>query len=209
MSTIQTAAPVIPRLSFAESLTCRCLQAALLDKRRARQLYLDAARTLEEDGLHVIAHAFRFTAAQEGEHTAILEGLLTHLGGDLPAPEDAPPLPREPIELLRAAAADEHAIWDERCPHDASVAQEEGYPRIAATFRRIAETDRQHARRFVQYMEAIASGRLLHDEQRLSWVCLACGQLHTGCEPPSSCPGCSGGQGHFIRTDFYPFSVEG
>lgn len=205
MSTIQTAAPVIP---FHESRTHGGLQATLTDKRRARQLYLDAAAALEKSDLQVIAHAFRFTAAQEGEHAAILEGLLTSRGGDLPTPEDAPPLPREPIEMLRAAAADEHAVWDERCPLYASAAQEEGYPRIAAAFRRMAETDRQHALRFAQYLEVLASGRLFRDAQRLSWVCLACGQLHTGCEPPSSCPGCSGGQGHFIRTNFYPFSVE-
>lgn len=208
MSTIQTAAPVIPRLSFPESRTCRCLQSALRDKRRARQLYLDAAHALEEAGLHVIAHAFRFTAAQEAEHAAVLQGLLTSNGGDIASPEDTAPLPREPIDLLRAAAADEHTVWDERCPLYASAAADEGYPRIAATFRRIAETDQQHARRFAQYMEAVASGRLFRDEQRVSWVCLSCGQLHTGCEPPTSCPGCSGGQGHFIRTNFYPFSVE-
>lgn len=207
MSTIQTAAPVI--LPFSESRTCRSLQSALRDKRRARQLYLDAACTLAEDGLHVIAHAFRFTAAQEAEHAAILEGLLTRHGGDLPDPECTPPLPPEPIDMLRTAAADEHAVWDERCPLYASAAREEGYPRIAATMTRIAETDQQHARRFVQYMEALAEGSLFCDGQRVSWVCLACGQLHTGCEPPRACPGCSSGQGHFIRTNFYPFSVEG
>ena len=206
MSTIPTAAPVIP---CHENRTCRFLRLALAEKRRARQLYLDAARTLEEDGLHVTAYAFRFTAAQEAEHAAILEGLLTTLGSDFPVPEDTLPLPRDPIELLRAAAADEHTIWDERCPLYAETAQAEGYPRIAAALRRMAETDQQHARRFVQYLEAHASGRLFQDEQRVSWVCLACGQLHTDREPPSSCPGCSGGQGHFIRTNFYPFSVEG
>ena len=78
----------------------------------------------------------------------------------------------------------------------------------AAAFRRMAETDRQHALRFAQYLEVLASGHLFREAQRVSWVCLACGQLHTGCEPPSSCPGCSGGQSHFIRTNFYPFSVE-
>ncbi len=206
MSTIQTAAPVIP---FRQSRTYGALRAALAGKRRARQLYLDAAAALEKSDLQVIAHAFRFTAAQEAEHAAILAGLLTSRGGDLPTPEDAPPLPREPIEMLRTAAADEHAVWDERCPPYASATQEEGYPRIAAAFRRMAETDRQHALRFAQYLEVLASGHLFRDAQRVSWVCLACGQLHTGCEPPSSCPGCSGGQGHFIRTNFYPFSVEG
>lgn len=206
MSTIQTAAPVI--LPFPQSRTFHGLQVSLRHKRRAQQLYLDAALSLEQDGLQVIAHAFRFTAAQEEEHAAILAGLLTRHGGDVPPMEDVPPLPLEPIDMLRAAAADEHAAWDERCPTFASAAREEGYPRIAATMTRIAETDQQHARRFVQYMEALTGGSLFRDHQRVSWVCLACGQLHTGCEPPHACPGCSGGQGHFIRTNFYPFSVE-
>lgn len=205
MSTIQTAAPVIP---FQESCTCRSLQDALRHKRRAQHAYLSAARRLEEDGLHVIAHAFRFTAAQEAEHAAILQGLLTANGEVVPSSEDPPPLPEDPLEMLRAAAADEHSVWDERCPQYARTAEDEGYPRIAAAFRRIAETDQLHARRFAQYMEAVASSRLFQDEQRVSWVCLRCGQLHTGCEASEHCSGCNAGQGHFIRTSFYPFSVE-
>lgn len=204
MSTCRTAATVTP---FHESQTCHCLQAALRSKRCTCRLYLDAAAALEADGHHVIAHAFRFTAAQEREHADILQGLLTTHGGKPLPKEDAPSLPHSPIELLRAAAADEHAAWDERCPQDAGAALAEGYPRIATTFRRIAETDQLHARRFVQYLEAVSQGRLLRDEQRVSWVCLGCGQLHTGCEPPERCPGCSGSQGHFIRSSFEPFAV--
>lgn len=206
MSTIQTAAPVIP---FHESCTCRSLQDALRHKRRAQHAYLSAARRLEEDGLQVVAHAFRFTAAQEAEHAAILQGLLTASGGDVPSVEDAPPLPEDPLAMLRAAAAAEHSVWDERCPQYARTAEEEGYPRIAAAMERIAETDQLHARRFAQYMEALSDGLLFRDEQRVSWVCLSCGQLHVGCEASEHCSSCSGGRGHFIRTSFYPFSVEG
>ena len=206
MSTIQTAAPVIP---FRESRTCRSLQEALREKLHARQSYLDAAQALENNGLFVVAHAFRFTAAQENEHAAILQGLLLTHGRDILSQEENASLPRDPLEMLRAAAAAEHAVWDERCPLYVQSAEQEGYLRIAAALRRIAETDQLHARRFVQYMEVFASGSLLKETQPVSWVCLRCGQLHTGCEPPALCPGCSGGQGHFIRTSFHPFSVEG
>lgn len=205
MSTFQAAAPVIP---FHESRTCHCLQEALRTKLRTRQTYLDAARTLEDDSLQVIAHAFRFTAAQEGEHAAILQGLLTTYGGDTPASDDFTPLPRDPLDMLRAAAEAEHTTWDEHCPKYARTAEAEGYFRIAAALRRIAETDQLHARRFVQYLEAVANDSLMKEEFPVSWVCLSCGQLHTGCEPPSFCSGCSSRQGHFIRTSFYPFSVE-
>ena len=205
MSTIQTAATVIP---FQKSRTCEHLQHALQDKLDARCLYLDAARRLEADDLHVIAYAFRFSAAQESEHAAILRGLLTARGGSLPPAEEAPPLLNSAIELLRAAAERERTIWAEHLPCFADAAADEGYPRIAAALRRIAETDQLHTRRFAQYMDALTSGRLLSARQPVSWVCLRCGQLHTGCEPPECCPGCSGGMGHFIRTSFYPFSVE-
>ena len=205
MSTFRTAAPVIP---CKESPVCRCLLEAMGEKRRLCRFYQEAARRLEAEGLLVIAHAFRFTAAQEEEHAAVLECLLTARGGTLPPAGDEQAPPSSPIELLRAAAAAEHNAWDERYPHYIRTARAEGCLRAAGALERIAETDHLHAMRFVQYMTALADGSLLQDPQRISWVCLACGQLHTGCEPPASCSGCSGGPGHFIRTSFYPFSVE-
>ena len=208
MSTLQTDAPVAP---FSQSRTCRNLCSACLGEQQARRLYLRCARRMEEESLHVIAHAFRFTAAQEKEHADILSGLLTAHHSLPPSPqEDAPlPLPREPLELLRTVVQSEHDEWDRLYPHYAAVAQEEGYPRIAGAFLRIAETEHIHARRFLQYAKALAEGSLFRETHRTTWLCLPCGQLHTGCEPPQRCSGCSSSRGHFIRSNFFPFSVEG
>lgn len=209
MSTVQTAA--IPCQSFMDSQTQRNLRTACLGEMHARRLYLHAARQMEDASLHVIAHAFRFTAAQEKEHADIFRGLIAaHGGRNLPQAEDAPTLlPHDPLELLKAVTQSEHDEWDTLYPFYASTAMEEGYPRIAATFRRIAETEQSHAQRFLQYAKALADGSLFRDRARISWLCLPCGQLHVGREAPESCSTCGRDRGHFIRSSYHPFVVEG
>lgn len=208
MSTVQTAAH---GQTFPDSLTYRNLRSACLGEMHARHLYLHCARRMEDAHLHVIAHAFRFTAAQEKEHADIFRGLIVaHGGQSVPMAEDAPILiPHEPLEILQAVTQNEHNEWDALYPHYACTAMEEGYPRIAGAFRRIAETEHLHARRFLQYAKALAEGSLFRDEARISWLCLPCGQLHAGLEAPESCPACGRDRGHFIRSSYYPFIVEG
>ncbi len=208
MSTVQPAASC---QSFIASQTHRNLRTACLGEMHARRLYLHAARRMEDASLHVIAHAFHFTAAQEKEHADVLRGLIAAHGGQThPLVEDAPTLlPHEPLDILKAVAQSEHDEWDALYPFYARVAAEEGYPRIADTFLRIAETEQHHAQRFLQYAKALAEGSLFRDRERLSWLCLPCGQFHTGHEAPECCSGCGRDRGHFIRSSFYPFVIEG
>lgn len=196
--------------SFMASRTCRALAAAYLGEAAASRLYLTAALAMEDAGLHVIAHALRFTAAQEQEHEAVFRGLLTVSGSPIPSPAEAtPPLPAAPEELLARIIQSESDEAEKLYPHNARIAEEDGYPRIAAAFRRIGETEALHARRFRQYAKALAEGTLFRDDSRVSWFCLGCGQLHTGCEAPSNCTSCSRDRGHFIRSNHHPFLVEG
>ena len=205
MSTVQTVPCVFP-----QSRTCLALRAACLGEIHARRLYQEAARRMEAAQLHVVAHAFRFTAAQEKEHAEIFRGLLAAHGGSvIPMAEEAPLLlPHDPLETLRTVAQAEHDEWDKLYPHNARIAREEGYFRIADAFLRIAETEQLHARRFRQYERALAEKQLFCDSQRISWLCLPCGQLHTGTEAPDCCSACGRDQGHFIRSSFYPFLIE-
>lgn len=206
MSTLPT--PVHP--AFPDTQTHRNLRTACLGEMHARRLYLHAARKMEDARLHVIAHAFDFTAAQEKEHADVFRGLIAaHGGRTVPLAEDAPLLlPHTPLEILQAVAQSERDESATLYPFYARVAMEEGYPRIAEAFRRVAETEQHHATRFRQYAKALADDTLFRDERRVSWVCLPCGQLHSGHEAPESCSGCGRDQGHFIRSDFHPFIVE-
>jgi len=207
MSTV----PEITTTPFLSTQTHRLLCAACLGEIHAHRTYLAAARRMEDAHLHVIAHAFCFTAAQEKEHADVFRGLLAAYGGHtVPLAEEAPLLlPHEPLPILHAVTQAEQEESGTLYPHCARIAAEEGYPRIAETFLRIAETEQLHARRFQQYASALQEGRLFRDEARVSWLCLPCGQLHTGVEPPESCTACDRNRGHFIRSSFYPFTVEG
>ena len=206
MSTV--AEPTPPCL--AGSRTGPALLSAWQGETAARRLYLAAARTMEDAGLHVIAHALRFTAAQEKEHGAIFRGLLDAGGLSLPAPAEALlPFPHVPQALLMHLIRAESDEAEKLYPHHARIAAAEGFPRIAAAFLRIGETEALHARRFRQYLKALDEGSLFRDEQRLTWLCLACGEFHPSFEAPYRCPACGGPRGHFIRSNFYPFALQG
>ena len=196
--------------TFIDSQTCRSLRTACLGEMHARRFYLQAARKMEAASLHVIAHALHFTAAQEKEHADIFRGLIiAHGGPAVPMVEDAPVLlPHTPLKILLSVARSEQDEGDALYPQCARVAAQEGYPRIAEAFRRVAETERCHARRFRQYAAALSNGTLFRDSGCVSWICLSCGQLHSGVEAPDCCSGCGKDQGHFIRSNFYPFILE-
>lgn len=203
MSTLQCTPSLFPA-----TRTCRNLCTACLGEMHARRQYLQAARQMEEAGLYVVAHAFRFTAAQEKEHADVFRGLLTALGGQAPLTEDAPILlPREPLAVLEAVSQTELAEADTLYPAHARIAQEEGYPRAAMALRRIAENEQTHARRFRQYTQMLADGTLFRDAERVGWLCLTCGQLHYGQAAPDPCAACGHSGGQFIRSSFYPFAV--
>lgn len=187
---------------------CRCLAEAWRVKSALRRRYLSAAEWLDANALHVVAHAFRYTAAQEGEHEAILAGMLRARGGECP-PEDAEaPLPDDPLTLLADAAYAEQVAAECAYPQAAHLAEVAGDPRAAEALRRMAELERCHARRFRQYAGALAADTLFRDTQCRSWLCLACGQFHMAHEAPECCPSCGCNRGYFIRSDYRPFSVN-
>lgn len=200
----------LPLHTFENTQTFQHLYDAYLEEMCNHQLYLYAARWMEEASLYVIAHAFRFCAAQEKEHAAVFLGLIAANGGHPPLllSDNSPLLPPSPMDILRTAAENEHHQWNERYPACSRIAQQEGYLRAADAFRRIAETELTHASRFRQFATALEEGSLFRDTRRISWFCLPCGQLHTGQEAPQRCSSCGKSQGHFIRSSFYPFVVE-
>lgn len=176
------------------------LSAALQGLLQQQRYCLQAAGSLEAADAHVLAHALRFTARQETEQAACLRGLL----GEDCRPPSLPPLPPSPEGILREAIAHEEASCT--LLHAAARhARDTGHPRDAATLLRLAGTEASHARRFRQCLARVQDGSLLHSPRSVSWFCLACGDLHHGCDAPQSCEGCGKSRGHFIRSDFSPF----
>lgn len=204
MSTLQLTTPIASAEASLLALT-----RAAREKNAMYAFCLDAARQMDASGLHVAAHALEFTAAQEAEHLQVLQGLLIRLGGEMPsaAEDEASALPDDPLACLAEAARRERAI---QCMHPvwADMAGSAGEPLIEAAFRRMARIDRTHEQRFRQYEQMLRDGTLLRDTERVSWVCLHCGQMAAGQTAPACCSGCHGGRGGFIRSSFAPFAVQ-
>ena len=95
-----------------------------------------------------------------------------------------------------------------RLPRIADAAAMEGYPRIAAAARRIAENERLHALRFAAYAAALEDGSLFHAGERTGWLCLQCGEIRYGLDAPERCASCGSPRGSFIRSNFTPFFVR-
>ena len=60
-----------------------------------------------------------------------------------------------------------------------------------------AVAEKQHEKRFKELAENIEKGRVFKREEEVVWRCLNCGYIHSGSEPPETCPACDHPQGYF------------
>ena len=84
----------------------------------------------------------------------------------------------------------------------AATAREEGMESIAELFGRVADIEREHEKNYRTEMTALQNGTVFaSDSENTRWICLNCGHIAEGKQPPSVCPVCSHPQGWFQRTD--------
>lgn len=113
---------------------------------QARMRYTYFASVAKKEGYEQISAIFTETADQEKEHAKrmfkFLEGGMVEITASYPAGVIGTTL-----ENLQAAAAGEHEEWSLDYPHFADVAEQEGFPEIAAMYRNIsiAEKDTKNA----------------------------------------------------------------
>jgi rubrerythrin len=100
-------------------------------------------------------------------------------------------------ENLLAAATGEHEEHTELYPAFAEIAQKEGFPEIAATYRAIGVAEKQHEKRYRDLLANLESGQVFKRGDKVVWRCRNCGYLHEGTEAPHLCPACIHPQAHF------------
>ena len=71
------------------------------------------------------------------------------------------------LENLRAAAAGEHEEWSLDYPHFADVAEQEGFPMIAAMYRNISIAEKGHEERYLAFMNNIENMTVFAKEGEL------------------------------------------
>ncbi|MBR3847060.1 MAG: rubrerythrin family protein, partial [Alistipes sp.] len=110
---------------------------AFAGESQARTRYTFFASVAKKEGYEQIAGLFMETAEQEKEHAKrffkFLEGGALEITATYPAGKIG-----TTAENLLAAAMGEKEEWDELYPEFAKVAEEEGFPAVAAAFKNIA-----------------------------------------------------------------------
>lgn len=119
---------------------------AFAGESQARTRYTFFASVAKKEGFEQISAIFTETAEQEKEHAKkffrFLEGGMVEITASYPAGVIG-----TTAENLLAAAEGELEEWGELYPDFAKVADEEGFPQIAATFRMVAKVEVEHEKR--------------------------------------------------------------
>ena len=163
---------------------------------QARMRYTYFASVAKKEGYEQIAAIFTETADQEKEHAKRmfkwLEGGMVEITASYPAGVIG-----TTAENLKAAAAGENEEWTADYPHFADVADEEGFPAIAAMYRNIAIDEKAHEERYLAFLSNIENESVFKKEEETVWQCRNCGFVHEGTEAPKACPACLHPQAYF------------
>ncbi len=172
------------------------LLTAFAGESQARNRYTYFASKAREEGYEQIAAIFEETANQEKEHAKRLFGFLE--GGEVKIETAFPAgVVGSTMENLLSAAAGENYEHTQMYPEFAKIAEEEGFPEIAAVFRNIAVAEKYHEKRYRDLAENIKTGRVFEREATVTWRCRNCGFIYEGSKAPDKCPACAHPQAYF------------
>lgn len=168
------------------SKTEQNLHTALSGEAQAHLRYKWFEKKAKADGYVEIANLFRDTAANEMEHAELW---FRYLGGYSSTERN-----------LDAAAGGEHFEWETMYAQFAAEAREEGFDALAALFDRVASIEKQHEQNYRAKYSDVKNGDVFtSQDESTRWICLNCGYVVTGKEPPAICPTCQHPRGYFAK----------
>ena len=195
--------------NFNESRTKMNLMRAFAGESQARMRYYLAAVEAQKQYLVGLERMFRFTAEQEEQHAKVFyEAMKDAAGEEIQIQGDFPAdVYTDLQQLLEASARGEDREFSEIYPEFARIAAEEGFTDIGMKFRMIADIEDKHKHRFQYYADLMRNDMLFRsDNTEERWMCLNCGHIHIGSEPPQNCPVCGVKQGFYVREAEAPFT---
>ena len=185
--------------------TLKNLIKAFIGESMARNRYTFYAKVAKEEGYVFVQRVFLETAENEKEHAETLFEFIQKLRGEdeeMSVEMNAPLVLANTAENLKVAIAGEHYEYSKMYPEFADVAEKEGYDEIVKRLRSIAKAEEHHERRYTVLLEAIQNGTYFKRERETEWVCLECGYIHRGTEPPEECPSCGHEKSYYVAREF-------
>ena len=178
------------------SQTEKNLLAAFAGESQARNRYTFFASIARKEGYEQIGAIFEETAANEKEHAELffkhLKGGIVEIRASYPAGVIA-----STADNLKAAAEGEKLEWGTIYPNFGDVAEKEGFPDVARTFRMIGKVETYHERRFNKLLSNLQHDRVFKKDQIVKWKCRNCGLVIEGIMAPDKCPTCAHPKAHF------------
>lgn len=179
------------------------LLAAFAGESQARNRYSYFASQAKKEGYEQISAIFLETAENEKEHAKVffkyLQGGMAEITAMYPAGVIG-----KTEENLKEAAEGEKAEWGTIYPDFAQIAEKEGFPEIACSFKNIAKVESYHEKRYRSLLANLVKKQVFKKEKVVKWKCRNCGYVHEGTEAPSKCPACQHPQAYFeIKEENY------
>jgi rubrerythrin len=183
-------------MEFKGSQTEKNLLKSFAGESQARTRYTFFASVAKKEGFEQISAIFTETAGNEKEHAELffkhLKGGMVDITAAYPAGVIA-----TTAENRKAAAAGEKMEWGTLYPSFAEVAEKEGFPEIANTFRMVATVEENHERRYLKLLANVKQGTVFKKDNVIKWKCRNCGHVYEGTEAPAKCPVCDHARSYF------------
>ncbi|WP_024614127.1 rubrerythrin [Clostridium sp. Ade.TY] len=187
--------------SLKGTKTAENLMKSFVGECQARMRYTYFASAARKEGYHQISNIFTETANNEKEHAEVFyKYLKADFQGEAMKIDAAYPveLPTDTKTNLIYAAEGEHDENTNLYPTFAKIADEEGFPEIAVSFRMITRAEIAHEMRYRKLAANIDQGLVFkRDSKDTLWKCGNCGFIFEGAEAPLKCPACLHPQGYF------------
>jgi rubrerythrin len=178
------------------SKTEKNLLATFAGESQARTRYSFFASVAKKEGYEQISAIFLETSENEKEHAKLF---FSHLkGGDVEFTATFPAgIIGTTAQNLKLSADGEKMEWGTLYPGFGQVAEEEGFPEVAHTFRQVAKVESYHERRYRKLLDSLVRGDIFKKDVPEHWKCRNCGYVHEGPESPLKCPVCDHPRAYF------------
>ena len=186
--------------SLKGSKTAENLMKSFAGECQARTRYTYYSSVAKKEGYVQISNIFMETAENEKEHAKRFYKFLKndYSGEQIEITAGYPvALYDDTLKNLKAAASGENEEWTDLYPTFAKIADEEGYPEIAAVYRQIAKVENSHEIRYNKLAKNIEEDKVFKKDETVLWKCNNCGYIYEGKEAPKVCPACLHLQGYF------------
>jgi rubrerythrin len=183
-------------MEFKGSQTEKNLLAAFAGESQARTRYSFFASVAKKEGYEQISGIFQETSDNEREHAQLffnhLKGGMVEITASYPAG-----ITGTTAANLKAAAEGEKFEWGTLYPGFGQIAEKEGFPDVANTFRQVAKVEAYHERRYMKLLASLEQGKVFVKDAPIKWKCRNCGYVHESSEAPLKCPVCAHARSFF------------